>query len=174
MTPWTYFPRSFFLLLLLPILAGCAIGVPQNRKEFVTMYKDATIFGKAEHFTINRPAKAVAADIKTFSQKCLNVRVVNPPNYALREAGGSTTFRPKIEKNGSDATALSLQEEYNDRPMSGAPHDGLYTLVAEISPAGKNQTRLDIYHARRGKIADPLKQWADGDRSPCPSLDRGW
>ena len=168
------FFRIVSLLFLLPILAGCAIGVPQNRGEFVNMYKDARLFGKAEHVTINRPAKAVVADINAFSQKCLNVRVVDPPNFSLKEAGGSTTFRPKIEKIGNDLTALSLQEEYNDRPMSGAPQDGLYTLVAEIRSAGKNKTELDIYHARRGKIADPLKQWADGDRCLCPSLKRGW
>jgi len=168
------FFRSVSLLFLLPILAGCAIGVPQNRQEFVNMYKDARLFGKAEHVTINRPAKAVVADVKEFSRKCLNVRIVDAPNFSLQEAGGPTTFRPKIEKIGNDLTALSLQEEYNDRPMPGAPHEGLYTLVAEIRPAGKNQTELDIYHARRGKIADPLKQWADGDRCPCPSLKRGW
>lgn len=170
----TKFFQNIPLLLLLTTLTGCAIGVPQNRGEFVDMYKDAHVFGKAEHATINRPAKAVAADIKEFSQKCLNIRVVNPPNFSLHEAGGSTTFRPKIEKVGDDRTALSLQEEYNDRPMSGAPQDGLYTLVAEIRAAGKNKTEIDIYHARRGKIADPLKQWAEGDRCPCPSLNRGW
>ncbi len=170
----TRFFRGLSLLFLFPIFAGCAIGVPQNRQEFVDMYKDARVFGKAEHFTISRPAKAVVADVKEFSRKCLNVRVVDPPNFALQEAGGSTTFRPKMEKVGNDTTALSLQEEYNDRPMSGAPKDGLFTLVAEIRPAGKNRTELDIYHARRGKIADPLKQWADGDRCSCPSLKRGW
>lgn len=168
------FSRSLSLLLLFPLFAGCAIGVPQNRQEFVTMYQDAKVFGKAEHYTINRPAKAVVADVKEFSQKCLNVRVVDPPNYALRETGGSTTFRPKLEKVGNETTALSLQEEYNDHPMSGAPKEGLFTMVAEIRPAGKNKTELDIYHARRGKIADPLKQWADGARCACPSLNRGW
>ena len=166
--------RRLSLLLLFPVCAGCAIGVPQNRQEFVTMYQDAKIFGKAEHYTIDRPAKAVVADVKEFSRKCLNVRVVDPPSYALHEAGGATTFRPKLEKGGNDTTALSLQEEYNDKPMSGAPKDGLFTLVAEIRPAGRNRTALDIYHARRGKIADPLKQWADGDRCACPSLTRGW
>jgi hypothetical protein len=170
----TSFCRSFSLLFLLPIFTGCAIGVPQNREEFVNMYKDAHLFGKAEHVTIKRPVNAVVADIKAFSQKCLNVRVVDPPNFSMKEAGGSTTFRPKIEKIGNDLTALSLQEEYNDRPMSGAPQDGLYTLVAKIRSAGKKQTELDIYHARRGKVADPLKQWADGDRCPCPSLKSGW
>lgn len=165
---------SVTLMFILTIVTGCAIGVPQNRGEFVDMYKDAHVFGKAEHVTINRPAKAVAADIKAFSQNCLNIRVVNPPNYALKEAGGSTTFRTKIVKVGNNQTALSLQEEYNDRPMSGAPQDGLYTLVAEIRAAGKTKTELGIYHARRGKIADPLKQWAAGDKCACPSLDRGW
>jgi hypothetical protein len=168
------FLRSVSLLFLLPVLAGCAIGVPQNRTEFVSMYKDARVFGKAEHVTVNRPAKAVIADIKAFSQKCLNIRVVDPPNFSLQEAGGPTTFRSKIEKVGQGLTAISVQEEYNDRPMPGAPQEGLFTLVAEIRPAGKNKTEVDIYHARRGKIADPLKQWADGDRCACPSLKRGW
>lgn len=166
--------RYLFLLFALPLLAGCAIGVPQNRQEFVTMYKDATVFGKAEHVVIRRPAKAVAADLKAYAQKCLNIRVVDPPNYALKEAGGSTTFRPKVETVSKDMTALSLQEEYDDKHMPGTPRDGLFTLVAEIRPAGKSKTELDIYHARRGKIADPLKQWAEGDKCACPSLNRGW
>lgn len=165
---------SLSFLFIFLIFAGCAIGVPQNRQEFVTMYKDARVFGKAEHFTINRPPKAVVNDIKKFSRKCLNIRVVDPPNFSLREAGGSTTFRARIEKFGNEVTTLSLQEEYNDKQMTGAPQEGLFTLVAEIRPAGKGKTELDIYHARRGKIADPLKQWADGDKCPCPSLNRGW
>lgn len=170
----TRFLLSIAMLFLITIFSGCAIGVPQNRGEFVEMYKDARLFGKVEHVTINRSAKAVVADVKAFSQKCLNVRVVDPPNFSLREGGGSTTFRPKIEKADNDITALSLQEEYNDRPMSGAPPDGLFTLVAQIRPAGKNKTEVDIYHARRGKIVDPLKQWADGDKCSCPPLNRGW
>ncbi|QXE89137.1 hypothetical protein KP001_11735 [Geomonas subterranea] len=166
--------RTLSLLLAVPVVAGCAIGVPQNRQEFVEMYKDAKVFGKAEHYIINRPAKTVTTDVKAFAQKCLNVRVVDPPNYALKETGGSTTFRPRFESVGKDTNSLTLQEEYNDSQMSGAPRGGIYTLVAEIRPAGKNKTELDIYHARRGKISEPLKQWADGDKCACPSLNRGW
>lgn len=91
--------RSLCLLLLVPVVAGCAIGVPPNRQEFVDMYKDAKVFGKAEHFTINRSAKAVTTDVKALAQKCLNIRVVEP-NYALKETGGSTTFRPRFESLG--------------------------------------------------------------------------
>ena len=67
-----------------------------------------------------------------------------------------------------------MQEEYNDRAMSGAPPGGLFTLVAEISSAGKGKTQLDIYHAGKGKIADKLKDWAEGDKQYCPNLRRGW
>lgn len=166
------FPLS--LLILSVLLSGCAIGVPQNRDEFVTMYKPGGIFRNADHYTVNRPAKAVVADMREYSQKCLNIRVVNPPNYALREAGGSTTYRPKLEAVGKGKTTLSVQEEYNDRPMKGAPKEGLFTLVAEVCPAGKGQTQLDIYHASRGKIADNLKDWAEGKKHACPDLSRGW
>ena len=166
--------KAFLLSLFLPLFAGCAIGVPQTRDEFVTMYKPGGIFRNAEHYTINRPAKAVVADVKEFSRKCLTIRVVDSPNYSLKEAGGSTTYRPKIETIHKSTTSLAVQEEYNDRAMSGAPPGGLFTLVAEISSAGKGKTQLDIYHAGKGKIADKLKDWAEGDKQYCPNLRRGW
>lgn len=169
-----HFRTSFLLCVFLPIFAGCAIGVPQTRDEFVTMYKSGGMFCNAEHITVNRPAKAVVADVKEFSQKCLNVRVTNPANYAMRETGGSTTFHPKVETVRANTTALSVQEEYNDGAMSGAPKGGIYTLVAEISPAGKKTTQLDLYYVAMSKIAGQLKQWAEGDKRSCPSLTRGW
>jgi hypothetical protein len=168
------FRKVCLLSVFLPIFAGCAIGVPQTRDEFVTMYKSGGIFSNAEHITVNRPMKAVVADVREFSQKCLNVRVTDSANYQLKEAGGSTTYHPKIETIRNNTTALSVQEEYNDQALSGAPKGGLFTLVAEISPAGKKKTQLDIYYPALGKIADPLKQWADGDKRFCPSLKRAY
>jgi hypothetical protein len=162
----------FSLLFLL--LTGCAIGVPQNRDEFVAMYSESGVFTAADHYTINRPTKAVVADVKEYAQKCLNVRVVDGPSYTLREAGGTTTFRPKIETVRKNVTSLSLQEEYNDHHISGSPKDGLFTLVAEITPAGKGKTKLDIYHPRASKTADPLKEWAEGHKGTCPNLHRGY
>src|SRR4051812_41962723 len=119
------FRKVCLLCLFLPVFAGCAIGVPQTREEFVTTYKSGGIFCNAEHIAVNRPVKAVIADVKEFSKKCLNVRVTDPPNYALRESGGSTTYRAKVETVGTNTTTLSVQEEYNDRAMRGAPQDGL-------------------------------------------------
>lgn len=158
------------------ILVGCAtnIGVPQTREEFVSAYKSGGMFRNAEHVTVNRAAKLVIADASEYANKCLKVRVAYGPSYKYKQAGGSTTYAPRIETTRSGATALSVQEQYNDRAQSGAPPGGIYTLVAEFRAAGNNKTQVDIYHASRGKIADPLKQWIQGDKRSCPSLERGW
>jgi hypothetical protein len=54
--------------------------------------------------------------------------------------------------------------------MTGAPQKGFYTGA---ETGRKTKTEFDIYHARRGKIADPLKQWAMAKVS-LPFLNRGW
>ncbi|ACM21076.1 lipoprotein, putative [Geotalea daltonii FRC-32] len=168
------FLKICLFCLFLLLFTGCAIGVPQNRDEFVAMYSESGIFTAADHYTINQPAKAVIADVKEYSQKCLNVQVYDSPNYALRETGGKTTYRPKIETVRKNVFSLSVQEEYNDHHISGSPKDGLFTLVAEITPAGKGKTKLDIYHPRGSKTADPLKDWAEGKKGSCPNLRRGY
>lgn len=161
--------------LFLSVLTGCAtnIGLPQTRNEFVSMYKSGGLFRNAEHVTVNRPVKAVVADVTEYANKCLKVRVTTRPSYQYKEAGGSTTYIPKIGAGQNGMTALSVQEKYDDREQSGMPPGGMFTLVAEIRAAG-NKTQVDIYHAARGKIADPLKQWIEGDKDRCPSFERGW
>ncbi|MBI1921318.1 MAG: hypothetical protein HYS23_09600 [Geobacter sp.] len=164
------------ILISLQVFTGCAtyIGVPQTRDEFVTMCKPGGLFRSAEHVTVKRPVKAVVADVKEYAKKCLDVTVTNPPNYMLKETGGTTTYRPKIEATRDGTTALSLQEDYHVKFKSGEPPGGLFTLVAELSTAGKNSTQVDIYHTSRDKVADSLKQWIDGDKGSCPSFKRGW
>jgi hypothetical protein len=158
------------------MLVGCAtnVGVPQTRDEFVSAYKSGGMFRNAEHIVVNRPVKTVVADVSEYASKCLKVRVTHGPSYKYKEAGGSTIYLPKIESTRNGATALSVQERYNDRVQSGAPPGGIFTLVAEIRAAGSNKTQVDIYHASRDKIADPLKQWIQGGNRQCPSLERGW
>ena len=164
-------PSSFLFAL-----AGCAtnVGAPQTRDEFVSAYKSGGLFRNAEHVVINRSVKAVVADAAEYANKCLKVRVTHGPSYKYKEAGGSTTYLPKIETTRSGASALSVQEKYNDRAQSGAPPGGIFTLVAEFRAAGNNKTQVDIYHASRDKIADPLKQWIQGGNRQCPSVERGW
>jgi len=160
------------LLLAISVLAGCAtnIGQPQSRDEFVSMYKTGGMFNKVEHARVERPLKAVTADVSEYAAKCLSVQRTRATNYQLREVGGTTTYNPKLETARPGVTALSVQEYYG-RPEKGIPPDGLYTLVAEFRSAGAKSTQLDIYYiATRGTISDVLKQWAAGDKRGCPQL----
>lgn len=164
-----------FMLILLAVLSGCATGTgrPQTRGDFVSAMKSGRLFTNVEKVVANRPVKAVVADVTDYAKRCLNVRATSGPSYQYKSAGGSTTYHPKIESIRNGAVALSVQEEYNDRPQSGAPPGGIFVVVAEIHGAGNNKTRVDIYYlSSRGKIVDPLKQWINGDKRQCPSLKR--
>lgn len=69
-------------------------------------------------------------------------------------------------------TTLTVQEQYNDRPQSGAPPGGIFTFVAEIRAAGDAKTKVDVYYlSSRGNMAKWLKRWSEGEKETCPSLD---
>jgi hypothetical protein len=161
------------LWMLSVVLSGCAtnIGAPQSSGEFVKMMKEGGLFRNAEKVSVNSPAKSVVADLTAFADKCLKVRTFRAGNYATRESASSTTYHPKIVKGRKSATALVVQEQYNDRDDSGAPTGGIFTLVAEVNPSGKKTTDVDIYYLTgRGMIVDPLKEWMEGNKGHCPSF----
>ena len=156
--------------IFLPVFTGCVVGAINTRDEFVAAMKSGGPFKNAQQIIVNRPVKTVVADVTEYANKCLNVRATRGPSYQYKEAGGSTTYHPKIDATRGGVTALSVQEQYNDRAQGGAPPGGFFTLVAEIRAAGNNKTQVDIYHNSRSKIADPLKQWIAGDKRLCPSF----
>ncbi len=163
-------------IALLVLLGGCAanVGVPQNREAFVERVGPGGPFRFAEHLTVNRPYAAVVADLADCSGKCLNVRVMRPPDFRRKELGGWTTYHPNIETTRRGVTTFSVQEEYgHPRATSGDPPGGLFVLVAEIRAAEADATRVDIYHVSRSHLADPLKRWIQGADHRCPTLDCG-
>jgi hypothetical protein len=168
--------RIISTMLAVLAAAGCATmhtGLPQTREKFVSDMKAGGLFTNTETTTVGRPAKAVMADITEYANKCLNVRVSTGPVMKYRSAGGSTAYLTKMENAPNGVMALSVQEEYNDRPQSGSPPGGLYVFVSEIRPSGVNKTDINIHYlTARGKIGDFLKQWANGNKSRCPNLDR--
>ena len=159
-------------LMLIPVLSGCVanIGAPQSREEFVAKVKPGGLGRKSEQMTINRPFNAVLTDLRSFSDKCLNVRVTRSGSYQYKEVGGSTTYHPKISSTGSKAS-LSVQEEYGSkRANSGAPPGGLFVVVTELRPAGEGKTQVGIYHLYKGELVDPMKGWLTGEKRLCPSF----
>lgn len=49
---------------------------------------------------------------------------------------------------------------------------GMFIIVADISPAGKNKTKLDVYRITYGTdiIASSIKNWATGKSLACPDM----
>jgi len=164
------------LAALATAVSGCAsmnVGQPQTKDEFVSAMKEGGVFRNTENLSISRPFKSVVADVGEYAEKCLQVRSVAGPSYQYKSAGGSTTYRPKLEQQKGSGATLTVQEQYNDREQGGMPKGGLFVLVAEIRAAHGSQTDVNVYYVSgRGKIVDHLKEWATGDKRFCPSLER--
>jgi predicted secreted protein len=167
--------KAIFISGLFIVLAGCAtqhIGMPQSRDEFTSGIKAGGLFRNTDQITVSRPVKNVVADVTEYADKCLNVRTTRAPDYRIKEAGGSTTYRPKIQTAQNGVTTLSVQEEYNNRQHPGVPLGGMFTLTAEIQAAANGKTQVNLYYIMgKGSVADSLKRWADGDKQRCPSLN---
>lgn len=159
---------------LVLVLAGCAATIPppQTREAFVESARPGGQPRSTGHVTVGRSYKAVVADAKEFSARCFKARATRPRKASSGEDGGATTYRAKVETVRREEAALSIQEEYADpRANSGAPPGGIFVLVAEIEAAGKKKTDVDIHHLSRGKIAEALARWLEGDKRQCPSPD---
>ena len=165
------FQRTILIGMTAVILAGCAanIGLPQSREEFIKVYKDGGLFRNAEHYTINRPKSAVAADVGQFADKCLHVKVTTTIRQGYAMDRSTTTFHPKMVEAKGGVTSLTVQETYQDKPEEGHPRGGMYSLVADMRAQG-GKTQLDIYHAGRGPVAQSVKDWAEGKKSNCPNF----
>lgn len=143
-------------LALLLLMAACATKTeaPQTRDEAMPIHKPASASTprSAEHFVIDRPIGVVVASVAEFRNKCLQERGVSS----------------KIDSFRNGMISLSVQER--GRAESAAVSGGNYTLVAEMRPIGTGRTQVDIDHASRGKLVDPLKEWMEGSRRSCPSF----
>ena len=169
--------RTVSSILILTVVAGCttASHYPHTRGEFVSTYGEGGLFNSAEHFTVDRETKSVIADVKNYAKKCLDIRVnlkragrYKTEKYGAPSTAPPVTFNTKVETARDGSTYLSVQEFGLN--IKGEPPGGLFTLVAEIRAAGKNKTKVDLYHIARPFIANPLKQWVRGDEYACPAL----
>jgi hypothetical protein len=60
------------------------------------------------------------------------------------------------------------------REVGNPPADGFYRIVADVTPAGKNETAVKIY--KQDPILDPvvkaLRHWATGENLECPGFTK--
>lgn len=146
-------------LTALLLLDGCAstptADKSQPREEAAAPYKPATTYRNAEHLTIDRPTGLVIVDVTEFSNQCFKVR------SAQAQRKSASNFSARVELARPGLTVLSVQEK------SGDP-DAVPVLMAEVRAAGNGMTQLDIYHTARSRMANALKEWAEGNKGTCP------
>lgn len=156
-------------LVLLVSACSYAIGVAQTREEFVTQMKEGGFMRDAESLTVNRPFKAVAADVRAFADSCLNVTKRTFGNYATQSGNSVIYYHPKIDVSTAGLVTLSLQGEQPH--LHGQPAGGLFSLVAETRAGKGGTTRMELYY--RGTydfVAEQLKLWANGQKGKCPEF----
>lgn len=98
----------------------------------------ATCSRTKETLTVDRPAKAVSADLAEFAKKCLDIKVntKRAARYALDKygsgtGGGAMTYNTAIGMTPRGTTALAAQESGTGQP-EGLPPGGMYTVVVEV------------------------------------------
>jgi len=159
-------------IILLVTACGYHIGAAQTRDEFLTQTKGGGILTRDEQIIVNRPIKAVIADVKGYADKCLNVSVTTGPNYAYKEVGGTMHYHSKMDTNKEDVVTLTFQaEQGRESARHGAPPGGLFQLVAQIRAVEASSTRIALnYVIPANSAAEYLKLWANGDKSRCPKF----
>lgn len=140
---------------LLLLIAGCATPAesPPARDEPVAVHKPGSELRSAEHFVVDRQIGVVSASVSEFRNRCLKERGI----------------AAKMGSTRSGMISLTVQGNDTGNAQSSASPDESYTLVAEMHPIGTRKTRVDIYHASRGKMAETLKEWMEGNSRSCPS-----
>jgi hypothetical protein len=163
--------KRFAALAPLVLVSACmsyAIDAPQTREEFVTRMKGGGFMKDTETLTVSRPFKTVVADLKAYSEQCLNITKRTYGNYQTKSNGSITWYHAQVDADTAGVARLTLQGE--QPRMKGQPTGGLFKLVAEAR-GGKGGTRIDLYYiGTHDFVAEQLKLWANGNRGKCPEF----
>jgi len=168
--------RTLSLVLMVSgALCGC-VSQPMDPGEFRQAARKSS-FAVVETVDVAQPYTQVADRLRRKANECLAVTInssanVFQGNMMVTERSRST-YTPTVTVT-PEATELALQVEFGNTPFTKKPKDGLYLLVADAVPVGKNATKLTIYRGTIGKgkaIGDALRAWATAERSVCPDLN---
>ena len=159
------------ILTLLAFAPAAAIWVPQNREEFVQAVKDGKGATTAETINVKQPLNRVVALLQEKAKTCLDVKVQRTAYVGYVERS-SSDYNPTLQLVGKDRAEFTLQVEHNPRGVGAKiPPGGLYFMAADMRSVGGG-TEIVLYRSTMGvkKIVASLKEWFDGDPTPCPKL----
>jgi hypothetical protein len=167
-------------MLCAVVLVGCGTTTyPTTGAEFKQATASSSLLDR-ESFEVNRPFAQVARALQRKSAECLNYKL----DIAIRPVGvigGSTKILHEQAKSTvavTDSKAeLTFQVKHTGEPAQHPykdkePPDGVIYLVADVYPAGKGRTKIDIVRARVAVVAEAIKAWAGGNDKGCPDPAR--
>ena len=164
---------SMLFILSAFLFSGCSMKQAQTAQEFRLMAPKSS-YGAHDTITVKNSYSSVVNNFKKKTKKCLTVELLLTTTNQYGQTMGEQTlsYTPTLVV-GKSKSELSLQKNVSGDGMimGKVPDKGMYILVADITPAGKNKTRLDIYRNTYGTeiIVDAVNNWATGKSLACPA-----
>jgi hypothetical protein len=158
-----------FAVVLTALLSACG-SLPQTPAEHREQAKSGRTSFRSDSFEVKRPLADVVRTFQKKAPECLSFSM-------------STTTRPNIgfgsttnvwgETKQTVLTFANRTELYFQAKIKGQvgkePEDGVYYMVADAYPVGKNRTRVDMYWITRvDLLAQAIRGWASGEDLGCP------
>ena len=161
-----------WLVLLSAASSARAIDVPQTREAFVAAVAGGAGMTKVETILSDRPLDAIYALLEEKTAACLDAKV-NRTAYVGYVERSSTDYNPSLRRVAQDRAEFTLQVEHNPRGVGATPPaGGLYFMAADLRSIDAGHTEIVLYRPSMGVkgIVESLKEWFDGEPSPCPKL----
>jgi len=161
------------------ILSGCSMKYPMNADEFRQMLP-GSMFGEVEKFEVNQPIGKIAKTFKQKADTCLS-KTLQMQSCVRSGYGGtscSTTvihYKPTVRVSPQRVELHLQQSSENFVTLGEIPKDGIYSLVADVTPVAKNKSQVVIYSGSFGSdtIKKAIHVWSSGKGRGCPDLTQG-
>ncbi|HLQ02986.1 MAG TPA: hypothetical protein VK143_11890 [Burkholderiales bacterium] len=156
-------------MLLVSLLWGCG-SLPQTPAEHREAAKSGRTFFRSDSFEVKRPLAEVARTFQKKAPECLSFSMATTtrPNIGF---GSTTNVWGKTKQTvlaSANRAELHFQAKIKGQ-VGEEPEDGVYYMVADAYPVGKDRTRVDMYWITRvDLLAQAIRGWASGENLGCP------
>jgi len=132
--------------------------------------KRGSMMTKTERQEVNRSFKTVFADIKTNTDKCLNVTVRSSTPGTYGPVVESIPYQARSQMVGDKAGETVFQ--HGKHATGQMPKGGYFVAVMDSDEIGSNKTGVTIYGPSIGfqNIYDAVFAWAKGEKKACPKF----
>ncbi len=171
-------PTRFALLVLLPaaLLAGGCVGkMPQNPDEFRQALTEGAFLTKIDTYEVDRSTAEIGKTFKKYAPKCLDKRIETISQTRTSYQHIITKYTPTVVA-GRDRVELHLQEKHEQGVLAvyEEPEAGHYMLVVDVTPVGKNRSKVEFYRPSMGfkNMMTAIENWTRGENLGCPDLTK--